>query len=324
MCSKLKCSRCRCWKLEKEFVNTHEFASLGTVKPSSRIMRTCNSCRKRNKPHSAIVKAKKAMSQRCHPSTVIVEHRSYVQNSLPVIQAPSTLPCFRPCQDSYVKPTVCPPQSCPNQEMEARSFTVSPSSSNNNNNNNNNMNYYMGLKIAGSSPVNSFEADHKVREEDAAVRPLPFSIPMAQQSSSLPSPYNNYSYPYPYSYPYSYYYYNYYNYYHNHHNHHYNCNRSPYPTVRTAYYPTYMMNPGSAMPPTALSSNRSKPCACVDAHSINCGGSDGARSEKCVLSSLDVLVALSKRELELMKSKSRMDAALCSEKETQSSADDTM
>lgn len=182
----------------------------------------------------------------------------------------------------------------------------------------------MGLKIAGSSPVNSFEADHKVREEDAAVRPLPFSIPMAQQSSSLPSPYNNYPYPYPYSYPYSYYYYNYYNYYHNHHNHHYNCNRSPYPTVRTAYYPTYMMNPGSAMPPTALSSNRSKPCACVDAHSINCGGSDGARSEKCVLSSLDVLVALSKRELELMKSKSRMDAALCSEKETQSSADDTM
>lgn len=192
------------------------------------------------------------------------------------------------------------------------------------------MNYYLGLKIAGSSPVNSFEADHKVREENAAVRPLPFSIPMAQQSSSLPSPYN--------SYPYSYYYYYYY-YYNNQHQHHhyhhhdrqqYYYNHSPYPTVRTAYYPTYMMSPGSAMPPIALSSNRSKPCACVDTHSINCDGSDGSdgsdgtRSEKCVLSSLDVLVALSKRELELMKSKSRMDATLCSEKETQSSADDTM
>lgn len=310
MCSKLKCSRCRCWKLEKEFVNTHEFASLGTVKRSSRIMRTCNSCRKRNKPHSAVMKAKKAMSQRCHPSTVIVEHGSYVQNSLPVIQAPSPLPCFRPCQDSYVKPTVCPPRSCPSQEMEARSFTVSPSSSNNNNNNinnnNNNMSYYLGLKIAGSSPVNSFEADHKVREENAAVRPLPFSIPMAQQSSSLPSPCNTYSYPYSY---YCYYY---------------NYNHSPYPTVRTAYYPTYMMNPGWAMPPTALSSNRSRPCARLDAHSISCGGSDGMRSEKCVLSSLDVLVALSKRELELMKSKSRMNVTLCSEKETQSSADDTL
>ena len=84
------------------------------------------------------------------------------------------------------------------------------------------------------------------------------------------------------------------------------------------------MNPGSAMPPTAHSSNRSRPCACLDARRINCGGSDGTRSEKCVLSSLDVLVALSKRELELMKSKSRMDVTLCSEKETQSSADDTM
>lgn len=293
MCSKLKCSRCRCWKLEKEFVNTHEFVSFGMVIHSSRIMRTCNSCRRRNKPHPAVLKAKKAISQRCHPSTVPVEPGHYVQNSLPVIQAPSSLPCFRPCQDSCVKSTVCPPQSYPSQETAARSFTVSPSSSNNN--------CYVGLKIVGSSPVNSFEVDHKMREENLAACPLPFSIPMTQQSSYLPSPYNHYYY-------YYYYYY---------------C--SPYPTVRTTSQSTsYMVNPGSAMPPTALSSSRTRPCACLDSHSINCSGSDGARNEKCVLSSLDVLVALSKRELETVNSKSRVDATLCSEKETQSSADDTM
>ena len=297
MCSKLKCSRCRCWKLEKEFVNTHEFAFVGTLTLSSRIMRTCNSCRKRNKPHPAVIKAKKVVSQRCNPPTVPFERWSYAQNSLPVMQVPSSLPCFRPCQDSYVKSNVCQPQSYPSQETEARSFTVSPSSSNNK--------YFMGLKIAGSSPVNSFEVDRKVREENVALHPLPYSIPMNQQpfssSSSSSSPLQS---PYPYSYSYSYSY----------------C---PYPMVRAAYYPTYLVNPGSAMPPAALSSCRARPYACSEAQNMsNCSnGPEAAVGETCMWSSLDILVALSKRELELMKSKSHVGVTLCSEKEAQSGAD---
>lgn len=39
--TKIKCSRCRCWKYEREFSNPAD---------TSRIMRTCNSCRRRNKP----------------------------------------------------------------------------------------------------------------------------------------------------------------------------------------------------------------------------------------------------------------------------------
>lgn len=51
--NKLKCSRCRCWKLEKEFINVHD----------SRIMRTCNSCRRRNKPHASLSKMKKEQEE---------------------------------------------------------------------------------------------------------------------------------------------------------------------------------------------------------------------------------------------------------------------
>ena len=63
MHSKLKCSRCRCWKLEKEFINVHEYFILLTLIPSSRIMRTCNSCRRRNKPHASLSKMKKEQEE---------------------------------------------------------------------------------------------------------------------------------------------------------------------------------------------------------------------------------------------------------------------
>ena len=199
------------------------------------------------------------------------------------MHASPQLPCFRPCQASCVKSNVCQPQSYPSQEVEARSFTVSPSSANNN--------YGMGLKIAGSSPVNSFEVDQKVREENVAAHPFPFSLPMAQLPSSLPSP--------------NYYYY-------------------PYPVVRAAYYPAYMVNPGSVMSPTARASSRARPYACLNTHNVNCGASEAAMSEKCVLSSLDILVALSKRELEMINNKNHMGVTLCSEKEMQSSLDDNL